>query len=238
MKIKMKTKNGIIIYHSIITIIFVYVFVQFLTMKSNNAVYRFYSNYIMNRYCVVLYILFVLLIMKYDKFTSVLLLIMIISPFKCAIKEFYQDNSNYNSSYDQNIMPTIYRPTEPVIVNPTLPSVVNDSDDRFKIDDIAKDKILKQIKSQIDFDPYKTDLAKEVIYEIYNKYFDNDIFVKLKKVNDDSKQYIAEGNFTYVPENNQVDYDLVTYQNLSQNTQIGISPISDGINNGTQINRG
>ena len=238
----MKINNGIIIYQSIITIVFVYIFVQFLTMKSNNAVYRFYSNYIMNRYCIVLYILFVLLIMKYDKFTSVLLLIMIISPFKCAIKEFYQDNSNStsssNSSYDKNVMSTIYRPTEPVIVNPTLPSVVNDSDDRFKMDDIAKDKILKQIKSQIDFDPYKTDLAKEVIYEIYNKYFDNDIFVKLKKVNDDSKQYIAEGNFNYVPKNNKIDYDIVTYQNLSQNTQIGINPISDGITNNTKVNRG
>ena len=239
---KMKIKNGIIIYHSIIIIIFVYIFVQFLTMKSNNAVYRFYSNYIMNRYCIILYILLVLLIMKYDKFTSILLLIMIISPFKCAIKEFYQDNSNSSSSsnYDKNniIMSTIYRPTEPVIVNPTLPSVVNDSDDRFKMDDIAKDKILKQIKSQIDFDPYKTDLAKEVIYEIYNKYFDNDVFIKLKKINDDSKQYIAEGNFNYIPENNKIDYDIVTYQNLSQNNQIVINPISDGINNNTKINRG
>ena len=240
----MKIKNGIIIYHSIITIIFVYIFVQFLTMKSNNAVSRFYSQYIMNRYCIIMYILFILVIMKYDKFTSILLLIMIISPFKCAIKEFYQDNSNSNSnsnsrsSYDKNIMTTIYRPTEPVIVNPTLPSIINDSDDRFKMDDIAKDKILKQIKSQIDFDPYKTDLSKEVIYEIYNKYFDNDVFVKLKKVNDDSKQYIAEGNFNYVPEKNKVDYDIVTYQNLSQNSQIGINPISDGINNNTKINRG
>jgi len=238
----MKIKNGIIIYHSIITIIFVYIFVQFLTMKSNNAVYRFYSQYIMNRYCIILYILLILVIMKYDKFTSILLLIMIVSPFKCAIKEFYQDNSNSTSSstssYDKNIMSTIYKPTEPVIINPTLPSIVNESDDRFKMDDIAKDKILKQIKSQIDFDPYKTVLAKEVIYEIYNKYFDNDVFVKLKKVNDDSKQYIAEGNFNYVPENNKVDYDLVTYQNLSQNTQIGINPISDGINNNTKINRG
>ena len=128
----MKIKNGIIIYHSIITIIFVYIFVQFLTMKSNNAVYRFYSQYIMNRYCIILYILLILIIMKYDKFTSILLLIMIVSPFKCAIKEFYQDNSNStsssNSSYDKNVMSTIYRPTEPVIVNPTLPSIVNDSD--------------------------------------------------------------------------------------------------------------
>ena len=230
---KMKMKNGIIIYHCILIIIFVYVFVQFLTMKRNNIVYGFYSKYIMNKYCIILYLFFVLLIMKYDKFTAILLLIMIISPFKCAIKEFFQSNSND----DKNIMPTIYRPTEPILVNPTLPSVINNTDDRFKMDEVEKDIILKQIKSQVDFDPYNTNLAKDVIYEIYNKYFDNDVFVKLKKVNDDSKQYIAEGNFKYIPENNKVDYDLVTYQNLSNNTQIGINPISDGINNNTKINR-
>ena len=229
----MKIKNGIIIYHCILIIIFVYVFVQFLTMKRNNIVYGFYSKYIMNKYCIILYLFFVLLIMKYDKFTAILLLIMIISPFKCAIKEFFQSNSND----DKNIMPTIYRPTEPILVNPTLPSVINNTDDRFKMDEVEKDIILKQIKSQVDFDPYNTNLAKDVIYEIYNKYFDNDVFVKLKKVNDDSKQYIAEGNFKYIPENNKVDYDLVTYQNLSNNTQIGINPISDGINNNTKINR-
>ena len=229
----MKIKNGIIIYHCILIIIFVYIFVQFLTMKSNNAIYNFYTKYVMNKYCIILYLFLVLLIMKYDKFTAILLLIMIISPFKCAIKEFFQDSSNN----DKNIMTAIYRPTEPIIVNPTLPSVVNNTDDRFKMDDVEKDKILKQIKSQVDFDPYNTNLAKEVIYEIYNKYFDNDIFIKLKKVNDDSKQYIAEGNFNYIPKNNKVDYDLVTYQNLSNNTQIGINPISDGINNNTKVNR-
>ena len=235
----MKLKNGIIVYHCILIIIFVYVFVQFSTMKRNNTVYGFYSNYIMNKYCIILYLFLVLLIMKFDKFTGILLLILIISPFKCAIKEFFQDNAPSNTNYDDNnIMTPIFRPTEPALVNPTLQSVVNNTDDRFKMDDVEIDKILKQIKSQIDFDPYKTDLSKEVIYEIYNKYFDNDVFVKLKKVNDDSKQYIAEGNFNYVPEKNKVDYDIVTYQNLSQNSQIGINPISDGINNNTKINRG
>ena len=97
------------------------------------------------------------------------------------------------------------------------------------MDEIAKDEILKQIASQIKFDPYKTNLGKDVINEIYSKYFDNDIFKKLNQVNDDSKQYIASGNFKYLPQNNKVDYDLVTYQNLSTNTQLGINPISDGI---------
>ena len=199
-------KNIILWYHCIIIIIFVYIFSQFLTMKRSNSIYKFYTDYIMNKYCIILYLFFVILLTKYDKFTAILLIILIIPPFKCAIKEFFVDEKS------------------------SIPTYAYGSDERFKMDDVAKNTILKQIKSQVDFDPYKTPLDKSVIYEIYNKYFDNDIFTKLKNINDDSKQYIAEGNFKYVPSNDKVDYDLVSYQNLSNNSQIGINPISDGIN--------
>jgi len=210
----MKIKNIIIGYHFLIIIIFVYIFIQFLTMKRNNPIYKIYTDYIMNKYCIILYLLLVILIAKYDKFTAILLIILIIAPFKCAIKEFFE-NSNTT----------------------TTTTIPYGTDDRFKMDEIEKERILKQIKSQVDFDPYKTDMEKDVIYEIYNKYFDNDIFVKLKNINDDSKQYIAEGNFQYVPQTNKVDYDIINYQNLSQNVQLGINPIVDGISNGTQVNR-
>jgi hypothetical protein len=111
-------------------------------------------------------------------------------------------------------------------------------DDRFKVDDVAVKEILRQIKSQVDFDPYKTQLDKSVIYEIYNKYFDNDIFKKLQNNNTDSASYIAAGNFSYVPTVAKVDYDLVSYQNLSNNTGFGVSPLTDGLANKTKINRG
>ena len=236
----MKIKNIILGYHIILTFIFVYIFIQFLTMKRKNKIYKFYSDYIMNKYCIIVYILLTLLIMKYDSYTSILLLILIIAPFKCAIKELFIPNESID------LLP-IARIIEPSITlipistptsNKFISSDLYDIDDRFKSDDVTKDTILRQIKSQIDFDPYKTNLAKGVIYEIYNKYFDNDIFIKLKNTNDDSKQYISTSKFNYVPENNKVDYDLVTYQNLSQNIQIGVNPISDGINNRTKINRG
>jgi hypothetical protein len=107
-------------------------------------------------------------------------------------------------------------------------------DERFKSDDVIKGEILRQIKAQIEFDPYKTPLSKDVIYEIYNKYYDNDIFVKLKNINDDSQKYIAAGNFTYLPKNDKVDYDLITYQNLNDNIQFGVNPIIDGIANNTR----
>jgi len=219
----MKIQNIIFGYHCLIIIIFVYIFIQFLTMKRSNPIYKIYTDYIMNKYCIILYLLIVILIAKYDKFTAILLMILIIAPFKCAIKEFFENTTTTtNTNTNTNTTTTIPYGT----------------DDRFKMDDIEKERILKQIKSQIDFDPYKTTLDKTIIYEIYNKYFDNDIFIKLKNINDDSKQYIAAGNFNYVPQNNKIDYDLVTYQNLSQNVQLGINPISDGISNKTKINRG
>jgi len=182
--------------------------------------------------------------MKFDIYTSILLLVLIIGPFKVSFNEYFDTPPT---------IPTIVR--DGIIIAdisvPTMTSLqdsVNNKslenieflgiDDRFKMDDVVVKDILRQIKSQVDFDPYKTNLSKEVIYEIYNKYFDNDIFIKLKNNNDDSKTYLAAGNFNYVPREAKADYDLVTYQNLTNNTQIGIDPLTDGIINKTKINRG
>ena len=185
--------------------------------------------------------------MRYDSYTAVILFILVMVPFKFVYKEYFK-----NFEYFNDLQTTIPQTTIPQTTIPQTTIQQNTQytmqlgtdeqtqanliqlenlgvDDRFKMDDVAKDKILKQIKSQIDNDPYKTNLSKNVINEIYGKYFDNDIFKKLKQVNDDSKQYIASGNFKYLPQDNKVDYDLVTYQNLSTNTQLGINPISDGI---------
>lgn len=206
----------------------------------------------MNKYCLILYIILNLIIMKYDTYTGILFLILIIAPFKLSIKELFDDNTKTNTNTNTNTIPTIIK--DGVILadipKPTatfLQDTVNNQkiinrqylgiDNRFKTDDVAIKEILRQIKSQVDFDPYKTNLTKETIGEIYSKYFDNDVFVKLKNVNNDSKTYLASGNFNYVPTLPQVDYDLITYQNLSDNIQIGINPLADGITNDTKINR-
>jgi hypothetical protein len=227
----MKLSNARIYYHLIITIGFVYIFIQFLTMKRTNIIYKTYTDYIMNKYCLILYILLLLLVGRYDGYTAVLLFILVMIPFKCAYKEYYEDNDSNAIDVAVNIQP----------ITTTMPTVSNllnnetlDIDDRFKMDDISKNQILKQIKAQVEFDPYKTQLSKDVIFEIYNKYFDNDIFVKLKNTNDDSKEYIASGNFKYIPKESKVDYDLVSYQNLSNNTSFGVDLLTDGILNKTQ----
>jgi hypothetical protein len=209
------TKKNIKLYcHCFITILFVYIFIQFLTLKTTNNVYKFYNDYIMNKYCLILYICLLLLVMNYDKYTGILLFILIIGPIKCSYKEYFEDDEQEQET-EQNEINTV--------VENNLLGV----DDRFKMDDVKKDELLRQIKAQINFDPYKTNLSKEVISELYNKYFDNDVFVKLKEIDNKSKDYIASGKFNYIPKEDKVDYDIKTYENLLKNTSIGVNHLND-----------
>ena len=201
-----KAINCKLYYHLLITLVFIYIFIQFLTLKQSNSIYKFYVDYIMNKYCLILYISLLFLIMKYDVYTSILLFILIIGPLKCSSKEYFEEQKDSKEQKE---------------INKVVKDNLLGSDARFKMDDIKKNELLKQIKSQINFDPYKTDLSKEVIYEIYNKYFDNDVFIKLKGIDDLSKKYVASGNFNYIPKENKVDYDITTYENLLNNTSIG-----------------
>jgi hypothetical protein len=218
----------------------------------------------MNKYCFILYLFLSIFILRLDSYTGILLLVLAIGTFKSAIKEFFNSESFYANASDI----TSTTPNTTIPINVSIPTKIVDGqiaanipiptivplqdtlsidkiqaqelgkDQRFKVDDVAVKEILQQIKSQVDFDPYKTQLDKAVIYEIYNKYFDNDIFKKLQNNNSDSASYLAAGNFNYVPTVAQVDYDLVSYQNLSNNTGFGINPLTDGIANKTKINRG
>ena len=219
-------KNMKMYYHLIITILFIYILIQFSTLKQTNYIYKFYIDYIMNRYCILIYISLMYCISKYDKYTAILLFILIIGPFKCSTKEFFETTTLSNTKLSNTTIPNTTI-SNIDIEQKDISKIVKDNllgiDDRFKMDDIKKDEILTQIKAQIKFDPYKTNLSKDVIYEIYNKYFNNDIFVKLKNIDDDSKEYIASGNFNYVPKENKVDYDITTYENLNKNTAFGIN---------------
>ena len=208
-------KKNIKLYcHCFITILFVYIFIQFLTLKTSNNVYKFYNDYIMNKYCLILYICLLLLVMNYDKYTGILLFILIIGPIKCSYKEYFEDEEQEQEKEQKEIN---------TVVEKNLLGV----DDRFKMDDVKKDELLRQIKAQINFDPYKTNLSKEVISELYNKYFDNDVFVKLKEIDNKSKDYIASGKFNYIPKEDKVDYDIKTYENLLKNTSIGVNQLND-----------
>ena len=217
-------KNLKLCYHLAITIFFVYIFTQFLTLKNSNHIYRFYTEYIMNRYCIIIYLSLLLVIKNYDTYTTVLLFILIIGPFRCSNKEYFETNTTLPiTTLPATTFPSTTESNTQLQIDNIVTNNLLGIDDRFKVDDIKKDEILKQIKSQINFDPYKTELSKDVIFEIYNKYFNNDIFTKLKSIDNDSKEYIASGNFNYIPKENKVDYDIITYENLLKSTSFGIN---------------
>lgn len=210
-----------IIKNIITSIIFIFIFLKLI--EQNNTIYKWFSDYIMNQQCLLLYLIISFLLYIYiDKYTGTLMLIVGFVFYNISKKENYENTPQITYSFNKDNTSNNLLDTQLGL------------DERFKSDDVIKAEILRQIKSQIDFDPYKTPLSKDVIYEIYNKYYDNDIFVKLKNINDDSQKYIAAGNFTYLPKNDKVDYDLIKYQNLNDNVQFGINPIIDGIANKTR----
>jgi len=212
-----KAKNCKLYYHLLVTLVFIYIFIQFLTLKQSNSIYKFYVDYVMNKYCLILYISLLFLIMKYDIYTTILLFILIIGPLRCSSKEYFEEQKDTKEKNE-----ITKEEKEQKEINKVVKDNLLGIDNRFKMDDVKKNELLKQIKSQINFDPYKTELSKEVIYEIYNKYFDNDVFVKLKGIDDLSKKYIASGKFDYIPKENKVDYDITTYENLLKNSLIGM----------------
>ena len=212
-----KSKNCKLYYHLLITLVFIYIFIQFLTLKQSNSIYKFYVDYVMNKYCLILYISLLFLIMKYDIYTTILLFILIIGPLRCSSKEYFEEQKDTKEKNE-----ITKEEKEQKEINKVVKDNLLGIDNRFKMDDVKKNELLKQIKAQINFDPYKTELSKEVIYEIYNKYFDNDVFVKLKGIDDLSKKYIASGKFDYIPKENKVDYYITTYENLLKNSLIGM----------------
>jgi len=224
-----KAKNCKLYYHLLVTLVFIYIFIQFLTLKQSNSIYKFYVDYVMNKYCLILYISLLFLIMKYDIYTTILLFILIIGPLRCSSKEYFEEQKDTKEKNE-----ITKEEKEQKEINKVVKDNLLGIDNRFKMDDVKKNELLKQIKAQINFDPYKTELSKEVIYEIYNKYFDNDVFVKLKGIDDLSKKYVASGKFDYIPKENKVDYDITTYENLLKNSSIGMDKnnnIKNSLNN-------
>ena len=215
------------ILHIIAGLIFIYIFIHLLSMRNTDVIFHSFTNLVMSSsYCLALYVIVNIAIFCYvDKYIGVLLFIILVTQYRTALKEYFVDVPSITPS------PSVTYSFNNDETAQNLLNVQLGIDERFKMDEVVKDEILRQIKSQIDFDPYKSNLAKGVIYEIYNKYYDNNIFKKLKNIVDDSQDYVAAGNFTYLPKNDKVDYDLIRYQNLNDNIQFGINPIVDGIAN-------
>uniref|UniRef100_A0A6C0HKQ1 Uncharacterized protein n=1 Tax=viral metagenome TaxID=1070528 RepID=A0A6C0HKQ1_9ZZZZ len=224
--------DKILVYRIIAGILFIYIYTHLMALSNTDWICNIFRKLVIANSCtIILYLLVNLLIFCYlDRYIGVLLFIIIITQYRTALKEFFDDGATditVKTGNDRN-------PYDIPQNTASLMKAQLGVDDRFKIDDVVQDQILKQIQAQIQFDPYKSNLAKNVINEIYSKYYNNSIFTKLKGIVDDSQSYIAAGNFKYLPEVNQIDYDVITCQNLNNNVQLGINPIIDGIGNTTR----
>lgn len=104
-----------------------------------------------------------------------------------------------------------------------ISTLTDETDPRFIMDPIKRDELLRAIKAELEFDKTKTELDRDVIYEIYNKYFDTNVFKKMLEINDDSKKYIKSGNYAYLPKSNKSEFDIQKYQDLQKNTSFGVN---------------
>ena len=138
-------KNLKLFYYFIITILFVYVFVQFLELTNSNNIYKFYTDYIMNKYCLIIYILLLFVIVKYDTYTTVLLFILIIGPFRCSKKEYFNNYTNpittvpLSTTLSTIIKTNSLNQTETEKINDIVNNTLNIDDNRFKMDNVKKD---------------------------------------------------------------------------------------------------
>lgn len=73
-------------------------------------------------------------------------------------------------------------------VNKDIPIVLAE-DDLFTMDPAKKHEILRAVRAQLDFDPYKSDLTRETILDIYRKYFGEDEALKFRREYETSQSY-------------------------------------------------
>ena len=73
-------------------------------------------------------------------------------------------------------------------VNKDIPIILAE-DDLFTMDPVKKSEILRAVRAQLDFDPYKSDLTRETILDIYRKYFGEDEALKFRREYETSQSY-------------------------------------------------
>ena len=143
---------------------------------------------------------------------SVALFIYLLYKLDCQPVEYFAPDttSNLASEYSDS-------------TSKVISTLTDEKDPRFIMDPVKRDELLRAIKAELEFDKTKTDLDRDVIYELYNKYFDTNVFKKMLEINDDSKKYIKSGNYAYLPVSHKTDFDIQKYQDLQKNTAFGIN---------------
>lgn len=158
-----------------------------------------YKGHPIPLYCIIILIILLAFIWQYNRTIGILYGILIIFQLKrIIINSFVNPEISQQSSF---------------YVEPTL---LDTEDKRFKRDNVKIKEILRQIQAEINFDPYKTPLARKIIIDIYEKYFNNDMFIKLQEINDNSKQYQKEYKLLYMTQPTSLDYSISMADILSK----------------------
>ena len=169
-------------------------------------------------WCVVCLIVLLALLWNYNRIIGTLYGILILFQLKrVIINAFVGDASDIAS---------ISTPTNTGVIM-TDSFLMNPDDDRFKTDDVKIREIIRQIQAELDFDPYKTPLARQVIIDVYKRYFNNDMFVKLNEITENSKKYQKEYRLLYMPQPTELNYSVDVADLLSKSSGFGVNPQID-----------
>ena len=93
------------------------------------------------------------------------------------------DKSPITSLFEEELLDSDGKPS-----SEQLPPILSE-DDVFKLDPVKKSEILRAVRAQLDFDPYKSDLTRETILDIYRKYFGEDEALRFRKDYDTAQSY-------------------------------------------------
>lgn len=224
-KINLQKKNFKLIINYLFIILFIILYV-IASIHKFNLFYYIYPNNNIPLYLIIISFIIVIMLLLYNTYIGLLYAILLIFQLKCIKYEnFNISNNTSNNELKANQIDTKNNKL-------TIPFYIETDDERFKIDDVKIKQIIRQIQAELQFDPSKTPLARKVIIDIYKKYFDNDIFVKLNEITQESEKYTSEYQLLYTNPTIELGYDVDTAKILQSSTSFGVSPnVDTGIRN-------
>jgi hypothetical protein len=206
-------KTPFLIMNCILLILFIilYVFGTYIRFNYLDVLYRGHSIPI---WCIICLIILFGLLLQYNKTIGIIYGILIIFQFqRIFINGFKNKIDSFAVPSSTNFF------VEPNLLDP--------EDNRFKTDEIKLKEILRQIQSELNFDPYKTPLSRKIIIDIYKRYFNNDMFLKLQEITQNSKNYRKDYSLLYISQPKELDYKVDVAKLLEQSSSFGVNPQID-----------
>ena len=215
-----------------ITILLVVLFVVLYiigTYSRFNYLDFIYKGHPVPVWCVICLLVLFALLWKYNRKIGILYGILILFQLKRIIINTFVGEDTSTTTPNTLVLPPLLDPDDDRIgaADRHLRESEALAADRFKTDDVKIKEILRQIQSELDFDPYKTPLAREIIMDVYQRYFNNDMFVKLQEITENSKQYQKQYKLLYMPQPTELKYSVDVANLLAKSRGFGVNPQID-----------